>query len=113
MNPLSSIPPTPPRVDPTSSHKERALPSQDSKKDTPAPSSKPPMDVFSLFTPTQEFSQYLERMSQIEDVRQARITTIQKAIDSKSYVISPESLADKLLEELHSQPQETLPPSTS
>ncbi|MCA9501077.1 MAG: flagellar biosynthesis anti-sigma factor FlgM [Nitrospirales bacterium] len=51
-------------------------------------------------------------MSRIPDVRQAKITQIQKAIDSQNYVISAEKLADSLLQELHPQPQETQPPTT-
>lgn len=71
------------------------------------------MDVVSLSIPTQAGSHYLEGMAQIPDVRQSRIAPIQQAIDSNSYVISPEDLADKLLQELHSQPQETRPPTDS
>jgi anti-sigma28 factor (negative regulator of flagellin synthesis) len=71
------------------------------------------MDDISLSIPTQERSHYPKDMSQIPDVRQARIAPIQRAIDSNSYVISPEDLADKLLQELHSQPRETRPPTDS
>jgi anti-sigma28 factor (negative regulator of flagellin synthesis) len=71
------------------------------------------MDVVSLSTLSQEDPHYVERMSQIPDIRQSRITPIQRAIDSNSYVISPENLADKLLQELHSQPQEPRPPTDS
>lgn len=60
------------------------------------------MDSVSLSLPTQEVSHYLERMSQIPDVRQPRITQIQRAIDSQTYVISPEELAEKILGELPS-----------
>jgi anti-sigma28 factor (negative regulator of flagellin synthesis) len=52
-------------------------------------------------------------MSQIPDIREARIADIQKAIDSQTYSISPEKLADSLIQELHSEPQETRPPTTS
>ena len=113
MSPLSSISPTPPGADPPSPLKESVVPSQDSVKEVATPSSSPPRDVVSLSTPPQEVSHYLEEMSQIPDVRQTRIAHIQKAIDSNSYVISSENLADKLLQELHSQSQETRPSTAS
>ena len=52
-------------------------------------------------------------MSRIPDVRQARITQIQEALASNSYVIPIENLADKLLQELPSEPQESRPPTAS
>ena len=114
MSPLSSISPTPPGADPSPPlKKEMVLSSQDSVKEASASSSSPPRDVVSLSTPPQEVSHYLEEMSQIPDVRQTRIAHIQKAIDSNSYVISSENLADKLLQELHSQSQETRPSTAS
>lgn len=82
--------------------------SQDSAKSTPSSD-----DVVSLSIPTQEWSHYREIMAQIPDVRESRIAPIQRAIDSKSYVVSPEDLADKLLQDLHSQPKETRPPTDS
>lgn len=64
-------------------------------------------------TPTPEVFSYLEHMSQIPDVRQARIAHIQKAIDSQTYAIDAEKLADSLIQELHPHPQETRPPTPS
>ncbi|MDH4359925.1 MAG: flagellar biosynthesis anti-sigma factor FlgM [Nitrospirota bacterium] len=87
--------------------------SPDSVKGTSASSSSPSMDVVSLSIPTQEVSHYLEQMSQIPDIRQERITHIQKALASNSYVVSPEKLADKFLDELHSQPQGNRPSTAS
>lgn len=113
MNPLSSIPPLPARADPSSPPKESVLLSQDSVKGAPSSSSLPSMDVVSLSLSTQEGSHYLEVMAQIPDVRQSRIAPIQRAIDSNSYVVSPEDLADKLLQELHIQSKETRPPTDS
>ena len=108
MNPLSSIPPTPPQGDPASSLKETVLSPQDSVNDASVSPSSPPMDVVSLSTSPQEVSNYLKQMSHIPDVREARIAHIQSAIDSNSYNISPEKLADTLLQELSSQPKDTL-----
>jgi len=71
------------------------------------------MDVVSLSIPNQEVFHYLEQMSQIPDIRQERIIPIQKALASNSYVISPEKLADKLLQELPSEPQGNRPPTAS
>jgi flagellar biosynthesis anti-sigma factor FlgM len=106
MNPLSSIPSTPPGA-PSSHHKNTITPAQDSMKDAPALPSSPPTDIVSLSFPTQDLSHYLEGMAQIPDVRQARITQIQKALDSHTYGISPEDLADKILQELPSNTAET------
>jgi len=113
MNPISSIPPTPPQTHDPSSPKETVPSTQIPAQGTPASSSSSSMDVVSLSTPTQEVSHYLEQMSQIPDVRQGRVTHIQKAIDSNSYVISPENLANKILQELSSQPQEPRAPTAS
>lgn len=114
MNPLSSIPPTPPRDASSSPLTEPVLPSHDASSAVSAiPSDHARKDTVSLSTPTQEISYYLERMSQIPDIREARIADIQKAIDSQTYSISPEKLADSLIQELHSEPQETRPPTTS
>ena len=113
MNPLSSVPPTPQGADPSSPPKESVVPSQNSVKEVATSSSSPQIDVVSLSPPTQEASDYLKQMSQIPDVRIEKIMAIQKAIDSNSYDISPENLADKLLQDLHSQPQEPRPPTTS
>ncbi|MDT3779735.1 flagellar biosynthesis anti-sigma factor FlgM [Nitrospira sp. MA-1] len=52
-------------------------------------------------------------MSQIPDVRQARIAQIQQAIDSQTYAIAAEKLADSLIQELHPHPQETRPATKS
>lgn len=113
MNPPSPIPPTLPKGDPPSSPKDTVLSFGDSVQMTSNASSSPSMEVVSLSTPTQEASHYLEQMPRIPDIRQERITHIQKALDSNSYVISSENLADKLLHELHSQPEKTRPPTTS
>ncbi|MDH5698612.1 MAG: flagellar biosynthesis anti-sigma factor FlgM [Nitrospirota bacterium] len=114
MNPLSSIPPTPPRDASSSPLTETVLSSHDASNDASAISSdRARNDTVSLSAPTQEISYYLERMSQIPDIRQARIAHIQQAIDSQTYSISPEKLADSLIQELQSHPQETRPPTTS
>ncbi len=65
------------------------------------------MDTVSLSSPTQEIPHYLEGMAEIPDVRPARITQIQKALDSHTYRVSPEDLADKILQELPSEPKKT------
>ena len=111
MNPLSSIPPTPPQADPPSSPQKTVSSSPDSVKEASASFSSPTIDPVSLSTPP--VSHYLEQMSRIPDVRQARITQIQEALASNSYVIPIENLADKLLQELPSEPQETRPPTAS
>lgn len=113
MNPLSSIPPTPPGDASSPPPKETALSSPDASNDVSTLASSPAKgDRLSSSTPTPEISSYLECMSQIPDVRQARIAQIQKAIDSQTYTISAEKLADSLIQELHPHPQETRPPPT-
>ncbi|HNP62107.1 MAG TPA: flagellar biosynthesis anti-sigma factor FlgM, partial [Nitrospirales bacterium] len=64
-------------------------------------------------TPPPEVLSYLERISQIPNVRQARIAQIQQAIDSQTYAIAAEKLADSLIQELHPHPQETRPATKS
>jgi len=115
MNPISSIPPTPPRNATSSPLTEKVLSSHDASNDVSSLSSedRPRDDTVSLSTPTLEISSYLEGMSQIPDVRQARIAHIQQAIDSQTYAVSPEKLADSLIQELQPHPQETRPPTTS
>lgn len=114
MNPLSSIPPTPPRDASSSPLTETVLSSHNTSNDVSALSSeRAGDDTVSLPTPSQEISYYLERMSQIPDVRQARIAYIQKAMDSQTYSISAEKLADSLIQELYPHQQETQPPTTS
>lgn len=114
MNQPSSIPPTPPGNASSSPPKETVLSSPVVSKDVSALASNSAKDDrLSTSTPIREVSSYLERMSQIPDVRQAKIAHIQKAIDSQTYAISAEKLADSLIQELHPHPQETRPPTTS
>ncbi len=102
MNQLSSIPPTPPGNVSSSPPKETVLSSPDISNDVSALAPNSAKDErLTPSTPTQEASSYLERMSQIPDVRQAKIAHIQKAIDSQNYAISAEKLADSLIQELH------------
>ena len=111
---MSSIPPTPPRDAISSSLPEKVLSSHHVSNDVSGLSSDRAGDnTVALSTPTQEISSYLDRMSQIPDVRQDRIARIQQAIDSQTYAVSPEKLADSLIQELHPHPQETRPPTTS
>lgn len=113
MNPLSSIPQTPPGEASLSPPKETVLSSPNVSNDVSALAPNPAKDDrLSPAAPTQEISAYLERMSQIPDVRQAKIAHIQKAIDSQNYDISAETLADSLIQELHPHPHETRTPTT-
>ena len=113
MNQPSSIPPTPSGNDSLSPPKKTVLSSPDGSNDVSALAPNPAKDDrLSPSAPNREVSSYLEQMSRIPDVRQAKITQIQKAIDSQIYVISAEKLADSLLQELHPHPQETQPPTT-
>lgn len=113
MKPLSPVPPTPPRADQAFPPKENVLSSDNSTKHTSTSSEPPQVDIVSFSTSSQEVSHYLEHMSQIPDVREARISNIQRALDSNSYTISSENIADKLLREIHSQPLEIKPPGAS
>jgi anti-sigma28 factor (negative regulator of flagellin synthesis) len=101
MNPLSSIPPTPP-VDLSSPLRKIPSSAQDPLKDASDSPLSPPIDNVSLSLPTQEVSHYLERMSEIPDIRQTRITQIQRALTSQTYDISSEEVAEKILGELPS-----------
>lgn len=117
MDPRSSIPPVPP-VPPGDSlslpPKVTVLSSPDVRNDVSALAQNASQDDRpSTSTSLREVSSYRERMSQIPDVRQARIAHIQKAIDSQTYAIAAEKLADSLIQELHPHPQETRPPTPS
>ncbi len=102
------MPPTPPGNAASSPPKETVLSSPDINNDVSAlaPNSAKD-DRLSTSTPIREVSSYLERMSQIPDVRQDKIAHFQKAIDSQNYAISAEKLADSLIQELHPHPQKT------
>ncbi len=114
MDPLSSIPLVAPGDSPSLPPKVTVLSSPDGNSKVSAIASNPAKDErLSPLTPTPEVSSYLERMSQIPDVRQARIAHIQKVIDSQTYAIAAEKLADSLIQELHPHPQETRPPTPS
>lgn len=113
MSQLSSIPPTPPGDAPSFPPKKTALSFPDVSHEVSAlaPNSAKD-DRTSPSTPSREVSFYLEQMSQVPDVRQDKIAHFQKAIDSQNYVISAEKLADSLIQELHTHPEETRPPTT-
>ncbi|HBP89572.1 MAG: flagellar biosynthesis anti-sigma factor FlgM [Nitrospira sp.] len=114
MNPLSSHPATPPEDAPSSPHTKTVSSSHDAVKDISALPFNPVKDGRqSRSTPSQTISDCVERMSQIPDVREVRIAHIQKAIELQTYAISPEKLADSLIQELHPHPPETRPPTTS
>lgn len=114
MNPFSSITPISSGEASSSLPKETVLSSPDGSNEVSALAPNPVKgDGPSPSTPTQEVTSYLERMSQIPEVRQAKIADIQKEIDSQSYTISAEKLADSLIQELHPHSQETRPPTTS
>ena len=51
-----------------------------------------------------EISQYTEAMKNIPDIRQERIAQIQAALQKGTYTVSSEDLADKLIQELASEP---------
>ncbi|GJL70009.1 MAG: hypothetical protein NPIRA06_26440 [Nitrospirales bacterium] len=114
MDPISSIPPVAPGESPSLPPKITVLSSPDGNSNLSAIATNPAKNEGLLpSTPTPEVFSYLERMSQIPDVRQARIAHIQQAIDSQTYVIFAEKLADSLIQELPPPPQETRPPTTS
>jgi len=115
MNPLSSIPPTPQRDASLPPMTETVLSSHDASNDVSVLSLKNSTKdaMLSHSTSSQEISYYLGRLSQIPDVRQAKIAQIQKAIDSQTYAIPAEKLADSLIQELHPHPQEIRPPTSS
>jgi anti-sigma28 factor (negative regulator of flagellin synthesis) len=96
--------PTPPEADPPSLPEKIGLSFQHETKAASVPSSGPTPDVASLTIASEEVSQFLKQMPQIPDLRQARITQIQEALESSSYISSAEKLADKLLQELRSLP---------
>lgn len=108
MNPLSSIPPTPPGDTSSSPPKKTILSSCDASHEVPAlaPNS-PKEDRISPSTHIQEVACYLEQMSKIPDMRQDKIAHFQKVIDAQNYVISAEKLADSLIQKLHPHPEDT------
>lgn len=113
MNPLSSITPGSSVETSSSLPKGTVLSSPDGSNEVSALAPNPVKgDGQSPSAPTLAVTSYLERISQIPDVRQVKIAEIQKAIDSQSYTVSAEKLADSLIQELHPHSQGTRPPTT-
>ncbi len=54
----------------------------------------------SLSQTGQEILHYTEAMAELPDVRQERITEIQKALENSTYAVSAHDLADKLIQEI-------------
>lgn len=104
MNHFSSMTPTPPQADPPSPSKTTSLPSQNETNGTSDSFSDSPKDVAFFSTDSEEVSHFLKQMSQIPDMRQSRVTQIQEALESGSYLSSSEKLADKILQEFRSLP---------
>ncbi len=80
---------------------QAALPAskQDGNKVTPtSPSEK--SETITISLSSQEINQYTDAMAELPDVREDRIVQIQAAIESGTYSVSSQNLADKLIQDL-------------
>jgi len=102
---LSSIPPGSPSVSaqkahlPLTKHKDRPEGSTISKESEPV----------AISQTGQFINQYTEAMALLPDIRQERITQIQKSLENGTYAVSPQDLADKLIQKLSDQLPDTPP----
>jgi len=55
----------------------------------------------------EKINQYTEVLSTLPDIRQERIAQIQTALQKGTYTVSSEDLADKLIQELSSNPSDS------
>ena len=65
------------------------------------------LESISISREGQEISQYTKAMSNLPDIRQERIAQIQTALQEGTYTVSSEDLADKLIQELASNPSDS------
>jgi flagellar biosynthesis anti-sigma factor FlgM len=65
------------------------------------------LESVSISQAGKEISQYTEAIRNIPDIRQERIAQIQTALKEGTYTVSSEDLADKLIQELASNPSDS------
>ena len=65
------------------------------------------LESVSISQDGKEIHQYTEVLSNLPDIRQERIAQIQTALQKGTYTVSSEDLADKLIQELSSNPSDS------
>ncbi len=97
MDPLSSTPSPSTKA----SLSQAALPSskQDSNKLISSTSDEQ-SEPISISPTSQELKQYTEIMAELPDIRKKRIDQIQSALESGTYSVSSQDLADKIIQDL-------------
>ncbi len=102
MAPLSPIPPS---SHPHSS--EAPTPStkdNDTSNDAELAQTK---ESISLSPAGQEIYHYTNEMNELPDIREERITEIQRALEQSSYSVSAKDLADKMIQEISTRQPNT------
>lgn len=97
MEPLSSIPS---HSTPSSSSKETPQASVRQKTTIKPLTQPPPSASISISQSGKEIQQYTEAIANLPDVRQDRITEIQVALENQKYSVSPQDLADKIIQDI-------------
>ena len=90
------------------------MPSSSSSFEGPQPSIQPKKDepsmalqeseTMTLSPLGQEIKQYTKALANLPDIRQERVTKIQRALGKGTYSISSQNLADKLIQETSNLP---------
>ncbi len=97
MQPISPKPSPSAQTSPP--HNTLPVAKQDKESSTASTTAKQ-QDTVSTSTAGQEISQYIETMAELPDIRKKRITQIQAALESGTYSVSSQDLADKLIQDL-------------
>ena len=109
MTPRSSPHPNSPESLPTPPDKDSLTSTKKEETSFDVSSSKSLTDSERPSNPRPEMGPFLEAIDKLADVRQQRITKIQKSIQLGIYSVSSETLADKIIQELQTPPQEASP----
>ena len=80
---------------------QAALPASKQDRNKVTPSTPPEQsETISISQTDQEINQYTESMAELPDIRKERIAQIQAALESGTYSVSSQDLADKLIQDL-------------
>ncbi len=97
MDPLSSTPSLPTKA----ALSQAALPASKQDRNKVTPSTPPEQsETVSISQTGQEINKYTEAMAELPDVRKDRIAPIQAALESGTYSVSSQELADKIIQDL-------------
>lgn len=97
MEPLPSTPPSSASPSPRTEALQSVATLKEKGERSTAPQESVPV---SLSQAGQEIHHYTEAMAELPDVRQERITEIQKALENGTYAVSAHDLAGKLIQEI-------------